>query len=88
MEANPDAQDLAQQLAAAARDGDDDATRDLGDPYGAGRSAVHWAAMKGHVSTVRLLESKGADVHAAADLLQRQVPRIRNFRVFFGSGRH
>ena len=50
-----DVRDLGQQLAEAARDGDDarvttlldsgancDATHDLGDPEGAGRSAVHW----------------------------------------------
>ena len=72
--------DLDHQLVLASRKGDDtrvavlidegascDAVHDLGDPHGAGRSAVYWAARGGHVSTFRLLKSKGADVHAAAD---------------------
>ena len=80
MEANPDAQDLAQQLAEAARDGDDarvatlidigascDATHDLGDPKGVGRSAVYWAARGGHLRIFHLLKSAGADIHAPAD---------------------
>jgi ankyrin repeat protein len=67
------------QLAIAARDGDDarvaalidrgascDAVHALGDPDGAGRSAVYWAARGGHLSTFRLLKSRGADVHTAA----------------------
>ena len=71
---------LNHQLVVAAKDGDDarvtalidrgancDATHALGDPHGAGRSAVYWAARGGHLSTFRLLKSKGADSHAAAD---------------------
>ena len=71
---------LNHQLAIAARDGDDariaalidrgancDAVHALGDPNGAGRSAVLWAARGGHLTIVRLLSSKGADVRAAAD---------------------
>ena len=75
-----DVRDLGQQLAAAAWDGDDarvttlldsgvncDARHDLGDPNGAGRSAVYWAARGGHLSTFRLLKSAGANVLAPAD---------------------
>ena len=75
-----DVRDLGQQLAAAARDGDDarvttlldsgancDATHDLGDPNDAGCSAVNWAARGGHLSTFRLLKSAGANVLAPAD---------------------
>ena len=72
-----DVRDLGQQLAEAAWDGDDarvttlldsgancDARHDLGDPNGAGRSAVYWAARGGHLSTFRLLKSAGANVLA------------------------
>ena len=65
---DPEAEDLNHQLVVAAYDGDDarvaalirrgancDATHDLGDPDGAGRSALCWAVRGGHLSTFRLL---------------------------------
>ena len=73
-------EDLNHQLVVAAKDGDDarvaalidrgadcNATHALGEPGGAGYSAVYWAARGGHLSTFLLLKSKGADVLAAAD---------------------
>ena len=73
-------EDLAHQLATAAQDGDDarvvalmdrgancDATHDLGGPDLAGHTAVYRAARGGHLSTFRLLKSRGADLLAAAD---------------------
>ena len=76
----PEPEDLNHQLVVAAEDGDDarvaalidrgancNATHALGDPLAHGRSALIWAASRGHLTTFRLLKSKGADLLAAAN---------------------
>ena len=70
--------DHAHELAAAARDGNNtrieellksgvccDATHDLEDPQGAGRSAVFWAACGGHFAAFCLLKERGANLLTA-----------------------